>query len=220
MQRFVKSIGEGSDLSKQEGSLCLRSSHRMCIDSDHSRPELSDFAQRLKNQAKNKPKLAKPYVFKKKVPLPGAYPLNFSPYRLSTLTTSTNAVRLTPAEIYSDCIEIYQAMKNEFSSEYFAEEGSTDASPAASQDGFVAKLPSSTWSMRASKPRSSGRRVLSSLQLPVPKTMHEERKQLQAALKASIQASRSLQSTSGSSWQPGTGIEFGIEASSECFRPE
>ena len=208
------------DLSKQEGSFCRRPNNIACIESRFSSPKPSDFAQSSKNQTKDKPKLAKPYVFKKKVPLPGAYPLNFSPYRLSNLTTSTNAVRLTPAEIYSDCKEIHQAMKNEFASEYFAEEGSTDKSPAAPQDDFVAKLPSANWSMRASKPRSSGRRVLSSVQLPVPKSIHEERKQLQAALKASIQASKSLQSNFGSSWQPGTGIEFGIEASSECFRPE
>jgi hypothetical protein len=64
---------------------------------------------------------AKAFTFKKRTPLPGAYPLHYSPYRLAKSCPANNSVRLTPAEIYSDCKEIFEGMRAEFSSKYFVE---------------------------------------------------------------------------------------------------
>jgi hypothetical protein len=71
---------------------------------------------------------ARPYIFKKKTPYPGAYPLNFSPYHLAGQFSLNNAVNLTPAEVYSDCQLLRKFVPEEFPSHYFDEEGCAEES--------------------------------------------------------------------------------------------
>ena len=132
---------------------------------------------------------AKAYKFKKKTPLPGAYPLHFSPYRLANLSSTNNSVSLTPAEIYSDCKEVSEGVQTEFSSKYFVEVGdggNTVATPI--EDYSDAKITLINSVKRMPAPRYSGRRVLSSVQLAMPKTIQEERRQIRAAMKASVES--------------------------------
>jgi hypothetical protein len=181
----------------------------------------SNFRRGTKNQAKHRAAQAvssRPYVFKKKAPPPGSYPANFSPYRLSVSSSSNNAVRLTPAEVYYDCKKMHQAIKDAFSSEYFAEEGGTGTSqPETLPSPKIAEPNSSNpiWSKRAPASRSSGRKVLSSLQLPIPRTIQEERKQLREALKASAEESKCFKRSIGTSRAPRA--EHGIVSSSLPF---
>jgi hypothetical protein len=132
---------------------------------------------------------AKAYTFKRKTPLPGAYPLHYSPYRLANPSSSNNSVSLTPAEIYSDCKEIREGTRTEFSSEYFAEHEDAGISVATTveelSDSKTLRINSVK---RNPAPRYSERRVLSSVQLAMPKTIQEERRQIRAAMKASVES--------------------------------
>jgi hypothetical protein len=132
---------------------------------------------------------AKAYTFKKKTPLPGAYPLHFSPYRLANSSKTNNSVSLTPAEIYSDFKEVCEGVMNEFSSEYFAEDGHGCSSAATPiEECSETKISHINSVKRIPAPRNSGRRVLSSVQLATPKTIQEERRQIRAAMKASVES--------------------------------
>ena len=132
---------------------------------------------------------AKPYSFKKKTPLPGAYPLHYSPYRLANPSSSNNSVSLTPAEIYSDCKEICEGARTEFSSKYFVEHGDGGKSGANPVDDYSdSKIAIVNSVKRNPAPRYSGRRVLSSVYLAMPKSIQEERRQIRAAMKASIES--------------------------------
>jgi hypothetical protein len=71
---------------------------------------------------------ARPYIFKKKAPHPGAYPLNFSPYQMASHYALDNAVNLTPAEVYSDSKILRQFVTQEFPSHYFDEKGCAEDS--------------------------------------------------------------------------------------------
>ena len=133
---------------------------------------------------------AKAYSFKKKTPLPGAYPLHYSPYRLANPSSSNNSVSLTPAEVYSDCKEICEGVRTEFSSKYFVEHSDGHnyvANPVEDRSDLKVSRINSV--KRNPTPRFSGRRVLSSVQLAMPKTIQEERRQLRAAMKASVESS-------------------------------
>ena len=174
----------------------------------------SQRGKRLHTWPENKVHQAKPFTFKKKVPAPGCYPLNFSPYRLSYLSSSCNAVRLTPAEVYSDCKLIHQITSQEFSSHYF-EEGVPESDKSGSKSAPKRSEASTVLPKQFSMVRSSGRRALTSLQLPIPKTIHEERKQLRAALRASVESNSCAQINSDAchEYLP----DLGIEASSKSF---
>jgi hypothetical protein len=99
-----------------------------------SNSDIREVVDNLPNSASNVADLvkklhrARPYIFKKKTPLPGAYPLNFSPYQLASHHPSKNAVNLTPAEVYSDCKLLVTCIKTDFPSNYFDEEGCTEHS--------------------------------------------------------------------------------------------
>jgi hypothetical protein len=128
---------------------------------------------------------AKPYLFKKRIPIAGAYPPNYSPYRLSNLHALNNAVKLTPAEVFSDCKLLRQGILKEFPSQYFEElEGGY---PMEDSNKTSSKPPMSNYSQRrVSSFRYCNQRELSSKGLPVPKSIGEERRQLRAALQASV----------------------------------
>ena len=161
---------------------------------------------------------AKPFICKKKVPPPGSYPSNFSPYRLANFSSSNNAVRLTPAEILSDRKELYQATKSEFSSQYFAEKGSPESNQGCPHKGNRTHVnePLFRVSDRVSLLRTSGRRALTSVQLPIPKTIQEERKQLRAALRASVKQESHVPLTIASPQAPN--IDFATESPAKSFK--
>jgi hypothetical protein len=132
---------------------------------------------------------ARTYSFKKRKPLPGAYPKNFSPYLLTNIST-TRAVSLSHAEIRNDLNSIQQATTKEFSSCYFEEV--TSAPDIEKQSGIPCQKHVPI--QRASHAQRFQRRAprkpnLSSIQAPM--TEAEERRQLRAAMKASqLEAAR------------------------------
>jgi hypothetical protein len=132
---------------------------------------------------------ARVYSFKKRKPLPGAYPKNFSPYLLNNIST-TRAVPLPPSEIRNDLNLIQQAITKEFSSRYFDEVHSAqDIEPQVNvpcQDNAPCEKASHPQRFQRRIPRKSN---LSSFQAPM--TEAEERRQLRAAMKASqLEAAR------------------------------
>jgi hypothetical protein len=66
------------------------------------------------------------FQFKKKKPLAGAYPPNFSPYRLTNTHAARNPVSLIRTEIAGDLRIISDALAEEFKSHYFEECGAPD----------------------------------------------------------------------------------------------
>jgi hypothetical protein len=125
---------------------------------------------------------ARPYSFKKRKPLPGAYPKNFSPYLLSNFTT-TRAVPLSRQEITKDLHFIQQAMTKEFSSHYF-EETSTPESERQIDEPCQINIPCQKAAHQPLTQRRIPRKPnLSSIKAPT--TEAEERRQLRAAMKAS-----------------------------------
>ena len=138
---------------------------------------------------------ARPYSFKKRKPMPGAYPKNFSPYLL-TNTSTTRAVPLSRPEIRNDLKLIQQALAKEFSSLYFDEVTTSTPETERQIDG---PCPIDIPCQKASHQQPIQRRIprkqnLSTFQAPM--TEAEERRQLRAAIKASqIEASRRTEST-------------------------
>jgi hypothetical protein len=118
------------------------------------------------------------YTFKKRKPLPGAYPRNFSPY---TLTNSSNirAVTLTSVEIRNDIFSIQQSLVREFSSLYF-DEGTGQPGDKAPAEIVIAKQPIQ---VEIQQQRSVRRRFSTVLQAPTSEA--EERRQIREAIKAS-----------------------------------
>jgi hypothetical protein len=117
------------------------------------------------------------YSFKKRKPLPGAYPKNFSPYLL-TNTSTPRVVPLSRMEIRKDLHDIQEAMATEFSSHYFEEDGT------APTNGLCVERTCQKSSLPLKIQRRAPRRSnFSSIQAPM--TEAEERRQLRAALKAS-----------------------------------
>ncbi len=132
---------------------------------------------------------ARTYVFKKRKPLPGAYPKNFSPYVLNHLST-TRAVPLSRTEIRDDLNFIQQAITQEFSSRYFDEVTSTPeierGNDAPRQHDVPCQKPPHQQIIQR---RAHRKPKFSSFQ--VPTTEAEERRQLRAAMKASqLEAAR------------------------------
>ena len=120
------------------------------------------------------------YSFKKRKPMPGAYPTNFSPYTL-VCTSATRAVSLSRSDIRNDLLLIQQGIVSQFSSKYFDE-----------SDGATVLTPGSEACIEVFKPkpmvnqknvRVSRRAQLCVIQAPL--TEAEERRQLRAAIKAS-----------------------------------
>ena len=101
-------IGSNSDIRKDIDAL------------PNSVSDITDMVKKLHR--------ARPYIFKKKTPPPGAYPKPFSPFQLASHFALNNAVALTPAEVYSDCKLLKTCIKREFSSQYFDEEGYAEES--------------------------------------------------------------------------------------------
>ncbi len=117
------------------------------------------------------------YSFKKRKPLPGAYPRKFSPYLMISEST-TRAVPLSRAEIKKDLNDIHEAMAKEFSSHYYEESGTSP------RNEKCVEPPCKKSSMPLKNQRRAPRRpYFSSIQAPT--TEAEERRQLRAALKAS-----------------------------------
>ena len=133
---------------------------------------------------------ARPYSFKKRKPLPGAYPKNFSPYLLTNIST-TRAVPLSRPEIRNDLNFIQLAIAKEFSSRYFDEV--TTSTPETERQ-IDEPCPIDIPCQKASHQQKIQRRIprkpnLSSFQAPM--TEAEERRQLRAAMKASqLEAAR------------------------------
>ena len=120
------------------------------------------------------------YSFKKRKPMPGAYPKNFSPYTL-VCTSATRAVSLSRPDIRNDLALIQQGIAREFSSKYFDEsDGTIQATPGPESCVEVFKSKPMVHQKNA---RVSRRAHLSMIQAPI--TEAEERRQLRAALKAS-----------------------------------
>ncbi len=118
------------------------------------------------------------YSFKKRVPLPGAYPKNFSPYLLTNSLTM-RAVQLTRTEIKNDVNYVQQAISKECCSQYFEEV--TTAPECERVVDVTRQISSSQNTIQRRVPR---KQILSFVQAPI--TEVEERKQLRAALKASL----------------------------------
>ncbi len=174
----VRSLSTASIMSAFDGST-FQSRRKVCF---RTRPD-------------QKAVQAKAYTFKRKTPLPGAYPLHYSPYRLANPSSSNNSVSLTPAEIYSDCKEIREGARTEFSSRYFAEHGDGGNSVATPVNYPDSKTSIINSVKRNPAPRYSGRRALSSVQLAMPKTIQEERRQIRAAMKASVESAATVPRT-------------------------
>uniref|UniRef100_A0A7S0MTK7 Uncharacterized protein n=2 Tax=Cryptomonas curvata TaxID=233186 RepID=A0A7S0MTK7_9CRYP len=126
---------------------------------------------------------ARPYSFKKRKPLPGAYPKNFSPYLLTNIST-TRAVPLSRSEIRNDLNFIQQAITKKFSSRYFEEVTCAPEIERQIDEPCQIDVPC----QKASHQQTIHRRIprkpnLSSFQ--VPTTEAEERRQLRAAMKES-----------------------------------
>ncbi len=117
------------------------------------------------------------YSFKKRKPLPGAYPRKFSPYVLIN-TPITRAVQLSRQEIRNDLNDIRGAIANEFSSHYFEEVGIAVTNEKNVE--VTCQKPSVPLKIHR---RAHRRPNFSSILAPM--TEAEERRQLRAALKAS-----------------------------------
>jgi hypothetical protein len=157
----------------------------MCesIIAQNSREEkmpLSSF-QIMQNECKCSRVRIPPYTFKKKKPPPGAYPLHFSPYRLSVATHARIPVSLSRQEILSDLQDIQNSTAAIFKSTYFDETGVQESSFPLSE---ASKSPANF--VTNAVPRSVVRhkpRVQYGLEAPL--TPEEERRQIRAAIRAS-----------------------------------
>jgi hypothetical protein len=138
-----------------------------------------DFAEQARNSYR-----AKPYLFKKKIPQAGEYPQNYSPYRLASIHALNNAVKITPAEVFSDFKLLRQGFLQEFSSQYFEEGGLCDMEDHTKK--CFKSHTSSFGQRRVSSSRHFSRREPFAQGLPVPQSLAEERKQLKAAMEASV----------------------------------
>ena len=136
------------------------------------------------------------YSFKKRKPLPGAYPRNFSPYTLECASNS-RAVSLSHTEIKNDFLAIHQKMVCEFSSIYF-EENATPGQESGVEVVFAnPSMPS--------KPQQRVARRTTSTLMHAPQTEAEERRQIRAAIKASrLESARSAEIYSEKSCDEGT----------------
>jgi hypothetical protein len=122
------------------------------------------------------------YSFKKRTPLPGAYPKNFSPYIL-TNSSAPRAVHLTRTEIKNDLCSIQQAIAHESRSQYF------DEVINAPNNEPIVDAPCQISTQSKIQRRNPRRPISSCVQAPL--TEAEERKQIRAALKASqVEAAR------------------------------
>ena len=123
-----------------------------------------------------------PFTFKKKKPLPGAYPLQYSPYRMSPRSFVRSPVSLTRPEINDDIQAIRENMARLYQNQYFEEEG------APGQKEPPAKTCSEKIVNRISGAKPLRRRTLVS-NVRAPKTAEEERRQIRAAIRASMNPS-------------------------------
>jgi hypothetical protein len=116
------------------------------------------------------------YSFKKRKPLPGAYPRQFSPYTLQQ-SSNERAVSLSLVDIKNDLQAIHDRVRREFSSQYFDEGAESGHQPS------VAVIFGN--SLARDKIQSRVARRKSSTLMQAPQTEAEERKQIRAAIKAS-----------------------------------
>jgi hypothetical protein len=110
--------------------------------------------------------------------MPGAYPKNFSPYLLTNSCT-VRAVQLTRTEIKNDLNHVHQAIAKECCSQYF------DEVPTTLDNERIVDVTRQISSSTHTVQRRNLRRPLLSCGQP-PMTEAEEKKQLRAALKASL----------------------------------
>jgi hypothetical protein len=130
----------------------------------------------------------KVYTFKKKTPIAGAYPNQFSPYRMQSGRSLKMPVSLTHVEINHDMKVIEQEYPQCFASAYFEEEVHSDPQNLTSPSCGT-KSASNPDSKMIIYRNSARRRAPPTLQLaPIPSTLQEERRQLRAAMKASVAA--------------------------------
>lgn len=140
----------------------------------------NNFAEQVKYSYR-----AKPYSFKKKTPTAGAYPQNYSPYRLASPHALNTAVKLSPAEVFSDCKLLQHGILQEFQSKYFDEAEGGHHSKDSNKT--ISKPPiRNCGQRRISSSRNCNQREPSYQGLPVPQSIAEERRQLRAAMHASI----------------------------------
>jgi hypothetical protein len=148
------------------------------------------------------------YSFKKRKPLPGAYPKNFSPYLL-TNTSTTRVVPLSRLEIRKDLHDIHEAMANEFSSNYFEEVGTAPKNGQNVEEPN--QKPKNPFKIQRRAPR---RPNFCSIQAPM--TEAEERRQLRAALKASQLEAKGMMDEHGCSKMRISDEEIGIASKQEA----
>jgi hypothetical protein len=122
------------------------------------------------------------YRFKKKKPLPGQYPNNYSPYRLQSCQTSRSSIiNLTQREIHDDVQTIQHRIAALHQSEYFEEAGVTAVSSYTSESSRVRPIRPMKRMDRPSRSRARD--------IAEPQSLEEERSQLRAAIRASMSAS-------------------------------
>jgi hypothetical protein len=121
------------------------------------------------------------YSFKKKLPLPGAYPKAFSPYVMSG--SGSTAVSLSRSDIKDDLNRIRDGVEKTFMSHYFDEAGLQHHEPATTPAPAARAPMRTSTTRRLSAPRVA-RRSLATV-IMVPLTLSEERRQLKAAIRAS-----------------------------------
>ena len=134
-------------------------------------------AKDMSTMDKGKGATPKVYSFRKKKPLPGAYPRNFSPYTLAN-TSTTTAVNLSHKETKNDLFTIQQNLTLEFQSQYFDEDAGQ-----TSHERPVKNITTQLLAPTKINQRIARRNISRSLQAPI--TEAEERRQIRAAMKAS-----------------------------------
>jgi hypothetical protein len=122
------------------------------------------------------PLKVKPYVFKKLKPAAGAYPLHFSPYRQTNTTLSRAPVSLARKEILADLQAVQKLLAQSNRTQYFEEPNCT----------MEPKRLATNPVKRNHAPRAASQRSHALSSLAAPQSLQEERKQMRAALKASV----------------------------------
>jgi hypothetical protein len=121
------------------------------------------------------------YTFKKRKPIPGAYPLHYSPYRLASTSPSRVTISLSRQEILPDLLNIQCSLSSTFKSQYFDESGvniGSSASIEANRDSVLLPKKPISRTIGRQRPKKSN-------DLAAPQTLEEERRQIRAAIRAS-----------------------------------
>jgi hypothetical protein len=161
---------------------------------------------------RNKQKIpaVRTYCFKKKKPLPGAYPVHFSPYKMVD-SSNVRAVSLSNPEIRDDLHLIGEKTVFEFPSKYFDE--------VAVKSGHTSGIGVLITSRTQVEPKFQQRiaRRKTTFVFQAPQSPAEERRQVRAAIQASrLELAQSAETWSGRTCKSEKFTEGGMRFMQVC----